>query len=157
MTEIVTKYLPEGWMDEVCPEPQADVNVFIHRQDDGSWLLRPVDDDDFDGESFRQKLEPGTIVKFYQHEFYGWHTLDIDEDGNVSSYLGPKKANCFCLDNDMDGFGHSFQEIAENGLGEPLEPGSHSVTAYWWSEPETAFRFDVIDGKGQFTRLGMTQ
>lgn len=144
----IAKFLPAVWVDEAIPSPQRDVNDFIHRLADGSWILMPKDEEEQDEDFWRQPLEPGQTIAFLTHEFYGWFTIHVAEDRSIDDGGIPDKANCYCLDGDVDTLVDTLAELVENGDGAPLEPGSHDITAYWWSDAETHFRF-IIDENGQ--------
>jgi len=144
----VQKYLPSCWHDEAIPEPQRDVNDFIWREDGGTYLLMPKDKDEHE-DFWRESLEPGQIVAFNVHEWYGWHTIRVHEDGTFAAGSIPAKANCFCLDGDIDFFSDDLAELVKVGTedGVPLPAGDHRVTAYWWDRNDTSFRF-VVDADG---------
>lgn len=155
----VVKYLPSSWMDEAIPDPQRDVNDFIHRAEGGTFLLMPKEDavlDEADqDEFFRETLEPGQIVAFSVHEDYGWHTIEVRDDGTVSATTYPVKANCLCLYGDIDNLADNLDDLVKNGSEDhaPLPPGRYDITAYWWDDAETHFRFVVdADGVGAFER-----
>ncbi|MDW9877354.1 hypothetical protein GOA90_08865 [Sinorhizobium meliloti] len=147
----VTKYLPSSWLDEVLPAPQRNVNDFIHRLDDGSWIMMPKDEADQDEEFWRTTLEPGQIVAFSVHEWYGWMTIHVNDDGSIDDGEVPDKANCLCLDGEVETLVDNVKDLVEYGAGEPLRPGSYDITAYYWADTEAHFRF-IVDaaGKGQF-------
>lgn len=148
----VTKYLPANWRDEAIPSPQRDVNDFIHRAEGGAFLLMPKDKDEH-ADFWRKSLEPGQTVAFNAHEWYGWHTVRIHDDGTFTAESIPAKANCFCLDGDIDYFSDDLAELVKVGNEDasPLRPGDHRVTAYWWDWNDTSFRFVVYpDGTARF-------
>ena len=146
----VTKYLPTAWLDEVVPAPQRDVNDFIHRLADGSWILMPKDEVDQDEAFWRTALEHGQVVAFAAHEWFGWMTIHVNEDGSIDDGEVPDKANCLCLDGEIETLAHSVKELVDTGLDGPLGPGSYDITAHFWADTESHFRFTVdADGKGQ--------
>ncbi|MBB4185855.1 hypothetical protein GGE07_002505 [Sinorhizobium terangae] len=147
----VTKYLPSIWLDEVVPAPQRDVNDFIHRLDNGTWIMMPKDEADQDEEFWRTPLELGQVVAFAVHEWYGWMEIHVNEDGSIDDGEVPDKANCLCLDGEIETMADNVKDLVENGDGEPLKPGSYHITAYYWADTETHFRFIVdADGNGRF-------
>ncbi len=147
----ITKYLPTGWLDEVLPDPQRDVNDFIHRLEDGTWIMMPKDEVDQDEEFWRTRLEPGQVIPFAAHEWYGWMTIHVNDDGSIDDGEVPDKANCLCLDGEVETMVDNVEDLIEFGAGERLKPGTYDITAYFWADNETHFRFVLdADGKGQF-------
>lgn len=147
---VETKYLPTDWIDEAPPTPQADVNTFIHRTPEGGFMLMPADEESRDEEVWSKPLEDGEIVPFLAHEWYGWHEVEIFADGTIDAPSVPAKANCFTLEGEVDTLTHSLAELARIAIGAPFEPGTHTITAYWWSDQETRYRFVVVGGRGRF-------
>ncbi|WP_411033809.1 hypothetical protein [Shinella sp. BYT-45] len=148
----VTKYLPKDWLDEAIPAPQRDVNDFIHRAEGGTFLLMPKDEADQQEECWCTSLEPGQVVAFRATEWYGWHTVHVDDDGRVGALTVPARANCLCLDGDTENLTDDLSEMVKCGRGDgPLAPGAYDITVYWWDESDTRFRFVVdADGAGRF-------
>lgn len=152
------KWLPAAWMDEYVPETQVDPNAFICYTPDRGWFLRPVEDQDSaDDECFETRLSNGDTVKFQANEVYGDFTLTVFDDGTFETDGDiPEKANCFRLDNDTDTLQPSLQELVSCGYGIAgrLEPGAYDIDAYWWSQEEYLFRFDIVDGIAHLTKIG---
>jgi hypothetical protein len=64
-----------------------------------------------------------------------------------------EKATHFALNDDIDTLAYSLIELAANGDGAPLPAGEHRVSAWYWSDGDTPFRFVVDpDGTGRFER-----
>lgn len=148
MTELM--FLPSAWMDEYVPDPQTDVNLFIFRDDTGTYYLRPVEDQD-DAESYSQVLNHGDIVMFDEHRQFGDFTLTINEDGSWETDSPiPTDATCIRVDRDTDTLQPSIRElISENDL----QAGVHQIDAYWWSGYETPRRFIVDGDTARFERI----
>jgi hypothetical protein len=147
-----THYLPGIWIDEIIPCPLANVNDFVHRMPDGTFMMMPVDPDEQD-ESWRTPLEDGQIMLFGVNEHYGWFNVTIGDDGTVSAPEWPEKANCFCLHGDINLLVDTLDEAIANGDENmaPLGPGTHDFHVYWWADDEASFRFVVADdGTGRF-------
>jgi len=155
------KWLPAAWMDEYVPETQADPNTFICQSPDHGWLLRPVEDQDADlDDGCIIHISEGQTVKFQANEVYGDFTLTVFDDGTFETDSDiPGKANCFRLDHDTDTLQPNLGELVSCGYGiaGSLEPGTYGIDAYWWSDEEYLFRFDIVDGKGQLTKVGTVQ
>lgn len=157
-------WLPADWMDEFVPAPLRHPTDFLHRYDDGSYIVIPKESKDDlrpDGDIEDQihllfKVAEGDIVRFQPTEQYGSYTLHLAEDRSFwieGDY--PSKANCF-YHNDLETLSSSLDELIEtgDGINGLLEPGSYSVEVYWWGE-NVAFRFEVkADGKAHFVKAG---
>lgn len=148
--EVVTRWLPSAWHDEMIPEPQESPDDFLFYTDKLGWHIRPPEEDEGDEDDFAfLKLEIGQIVYFDANRVFGDFELVVEAD-RTFRVLGdvPDEANCFRIDRDTDTLQPSL-DLLVNG-DEPLEDGNHAMDAYWWSETSTAFRFEFQDGKGTF-------
>ncbi|QNQ62208.1 hypothetical protein IB024_00110 [Brucella sp. 6810] len=157
-------WLPADWMDECIPATLRHPTDFIHRCDDGSYIVIPKESkDDLRPEGGIEdqghllfKIAAGDMVRFQPTEQYGTFTLHLAEDQSFwidGDY--PSKANCF-YHNDLETLGGSLNELIEtgDGINGPLEPGCYSVAVYWWGD-DVAFRFEVkADGAAHFVRSG---
>lgn len=156
MSDAITRYLPSEWQDEVIPDPQDSPDKFIFFTEEHGWHMRPVEEPDYGPEDFAfQKLEPGQIVDFDLNRVFGDYELVVHEDrtfevdGEIPDY-----ANCFRIDHDIYTLQSSI-EVLVNGDGttwsnDPLDPGTHSMDAYWWSEKSSSYRFEIQNGQGRF-------
>ncbi|MCD4511509.1 hypothetical protein LQT97_09690 [Brucella pseudogrignonensis] len=167
MTTYETTWLPAEWQDECIPEPLRHPTDFIHKCDDGSYILIPKkskddlepDGDIEDQEHMLIKLSIGDIVHFQQTEQYGWFTLHVSEDRSFwidGDY--PSKANCF-YESDGENIVDNLKDMVEL-CGEdsgPMSADTHEIQVYWWSD-SIAYRFDVTpDGKPLFVEAGAVQ
>ncbi|MCI0999180.1 hypothetical protein HWD97_03690 [Ochrobactrum sp. C6C9] len=157
-------WLPADWMDEYVPAPLRHPTDFIHRCDDGSYIVIPKESKDDlrpdggieDQEHLLFKISAGDIVRFQPTEQYGTYTLHLAEDRSFwidGDY--PSKANCF-YHNDTQTLSSSLNELIEtgDGINSPLEPGSYSVDVYWWGN-DVAFRFEGhTHGAARFVKVG---
>lgn len=147
-----TRYLPADWLDEIIPTPRADPNEFVMFNEAIGWHLRDPDEaEPFEAEDgWCTPLQPGQVVKFSANRVFGDFTLTVDGSGYVTDRQIPAEANCFRLDHDTDTLASSLEELV-NGSGwmhDPLQPGEYDIDAYWWSDEEYPFRFDIVDGNG---------
>ncbi|MCX2696364.1 hypothetical protein [Ochrobactrum chromiisoli] len=160
-------YLPAEWMDEYIPATLRHPSDFIHKCDDGSFIVIPKkskDDLTLQSEIEEQehrliKLSVGDIVHFQQTEMYGRFTLHVSEDGSFwidGDY--PSKANCFYEsdgENVVDNLNDMVQLCGEDSG--PMSAGEHSIQIYWWGD-SIAYRFDVTpDGTPYFVEAGSVQ
>ena len=155
MTGDITKYCPSDWLDEVVPDPQEDVNQFL-RSDGEGWYLIPVEEDDPDeNEPWPLRLVDGQRVSFYANRHYGDFKLTIAADGSYSTDRPiPDDANCFRVGYDIESLSSSLAELIENS---ELAAGEHDIDAYFWSDIEYFFRFEIADGVGKLVELGAMQ
>lgn len=156
MTENITRYLPRAWQDEVIPEPQASPDAFIHLDKTDGWVLRPCGQaaDEEDDIFYVTKIRDGDIIGFDANQVFGDYSLTVREDGTFSTDRPvPEKANCFRIDRDTDTLATSASELVAGSrfMGDPLEPGTYDMDAYWWSAKPVHFRFRVdAAGKSRF-------
>lgn len=156
------KWLPVDWMDEYVPDPQNDPNSFICHDAEHGWFLRPVEEKDatFGDGYYPLTLSEGQVVKFSAFINYGDFALTIRDDRSFETDRDiPEKANCFRVDRDTDTLQPSLGELVScgGGLFGEMEPGTHAIDAYWWSEEEYAFTFSIVDGTGQLAPAGVVQ
>jgi hypothetical protein len=151
------KWIPSDWLDEELPELQNYPNAFICHHAELGWMLRPVEeqDEDIDEDFSILRLVDGLVVKFSASIYYGDFELVVRDDGSFETDRDiPIKANNFRVDRDTDGIQPTLQELVVDG---GLEPGIHAIDACWWSEEEFVFAFDIAEGKGQLTQVGVVQ
>ena len=150
VTDYITQYLPSAWLDEVNPIPQQDPSAFLARAPvDGAWMMKAVEDGDWNETFYHTPVEHGQIVPFLAFRQYGDHIMTVDENGRASAATVPADANCFTLDNEDETFNDSPQDLADNGFeatGDPLPAGSYEIQAWFWADTETHFRA-VIEGE----------
>lgn len=154
MGENVRKWLPSEYQDEVIPEVQKSPDQFLQNHPDHGWIMLPPDEEADEESFYFKKLEPGQIIRFDATESYGFYTLTVREDRSYSvDGEIPSKANCFVVDHDIYTLQDTLGSLVEGDgcLTDPLEPGEYTLTAYWWSERPTHFRFEIdADGNGRF-------
>lgn len=154
MTQNITRYLPSAWQDEVIPEPQASPDAFIRRDGDGRFFLVPCEWNEEDEDNYRINLDACHVIAFDANQVFGDFSLTVREDGTFSTDRPvPDKANCFRIDRDTDTLATSLSELVAGSrfMGDPLEPGTYDMDAYWWSKNPVWFRFRVdADGKTRF-------
>lgn len=158
MTTTIIRYLPNAWQDEVIPEPQESPDAFIHFDKVEGWVLRPCgsaeDDEEEDDIFYVKKIRDGDIIAFDENQVFGDFILTVCEDGTFSTDRPvPDKANCFRKDRDIETLASSICELVTGSgfMGDPLEPGTHEIDAYWWSQKPVYFRFCVdAAGKARF-------
>lgn len=151
------KYLPSEWLDEVIPPPQTHPNAFLSHTEGLGWFIRDEDEGECEWE---MKVEPGDVVLFSAHENFGMFVLTVKADGSYETdRVVPEKASHFMIYGDIDTLSGSISDlIAGYGFdGQELEPGSYDVWAYWWSNEDYRFRFEIVDGKGVFVAEGVLQ
>ncbi|KAB2758002.1 hypothetical protein F9K81_11675 [Brucella anthropi] len=144
-------WLPAGWMDEFVPAPLRHPTDFLHRCDDGLYIVIPKESKDDlrpeggieDQEHLLFKVAEGDIVRFLPHESYGTFTLHIRDDLSyrvVGDY--PSQANHFYLP-DTEAIGDSIDDLIQQsseGNGQ-IAPGVYEIDVYWWGN-DVAFRFE---------------
>lgn len=161
---LVRLWMPAAWMDETVPQMEASPDAFISREGDG-WRLRcPEGSSDRhelqpgeteDGDPYNDPLEPGQVVNFCYHENYGLHDVTVAADGSwTCATTWPEHASQFWIPWDIDTLADSMDDLVSGGgtdrRAEPLEPGTHVVGVYHWSD-HFAFRFEVdAAGGGRF-------
>ncbi|KAB2743486.1 hypothetical protein [Brucella anthropi] len=167
MTAYETTWLPAEWQDEYIPETLRHPSDFIHKCDDGSFIIIPkTGKDDLTPEGSIEekehmliKVSLGDIVRFQPTEQYGSFLLYVDGDQQFYvDRLFPEKANCFFL-NATEAFGDSVRELVKRG-GEddsPLDIGEYDIKIYWWGD-DIAFQFEIApDGTPRFVEVGAIQ
>ncbi len=154
MADHVRKWLPSAYQDEVIPETQISPDSFLRNDPEHGWIMLPPEEE-VDPESYYfTKLEPGQVIRFDTTEFYGHYSLQVRE--NRTYEVGapiPEKANCFVVDHDIYTFQDTLATLvnSDNGFTTPLSPGEYTLTAYWWSEKHSLFRFELdAAGNGRF-------
>lgn len=167
MTTYETTWLPAEWQDECIPETMRHPTDFIHKCDDGSFIVIPKKSkDDFtpeggieEQEHMLIKVNIGDVVHFQPTEQYGWFTLHVSEDGSFwidGDY--PSKANCFYETYTEDVTDNLKQLVEECGeLGGRICIGEHEIQVYWWGD-SIAYRFEIApDGSPRFVEVGAVQ
>jgi hypothetical protein len=143
-------WLPAEWVDEAVPTLMATHDHFIERQGD-AWLLRlPKGDLDRDNEFYCTPIEPGQVVAFNCNEHYGEFELTVGKDGQFrTDRTYPDRANCFAID--WECMADTLAGLVKgDGWQDPVEPGVHALSIYYWSE-DIPFRFDLnASGDGRF-------
>lgn len=167
MTIYETTWLPADWQDECIPETLRHPTDFIHKCDDGSFIVIPKNGKDDlapeggikDQEHILFKVDIGDIVHFQPTEMYGTFTLHVSDD--LSFWIDgdyPSKANCF-YEPDSEAFTDNLGDMVEIG-GEDsgnMSAGSCPIQVYWWGD-SIAYRFDVQpDGTPHFIEVGAVQ
>ena len=160
MADYITKYCPFDWLDEVVPVLAEDPATIVFPGGPTGWLMVADEDDKDDDEEYcRVPLEPGQIVQFGAHRWYGEFELWITEDGSYAlPDPHPADATHFRLvhADELD-MHNSIDELVKAGDPEyldrstPLQPDSYDVSIWYWSDP-ISFRFEVEDGKPKFVR-----
>lgn len=157
MTANITRYLPSAWQDEVIPEPQETPDAFIRRDGDGRFFLVPCEWNEADEDNYRLNLDACHVIAFDANQDFGDFTLTVREDGSFfTDRPVPEKANCFRKDRDIDTLARSLNALVAGGdFTDPLDPGTHAIDAYWWTDKPVWFRFRVgRDGKAYFEPCG---
>lgn len=161
MTTYETLWLPSDWLDERIPATLRHPTDFIHRSDDGSFVVMPKngkddlspDGDEEDQEHLSFKVSDGDIVRFIPHESYGTFTLHISDDliyRVVGDY--PSQANHFYIP-DTEAIGDSIDDVIQQST-EWNTPGEYEIDVYWWGS-EVAFRFEGHENGGvRFVKVG---
>lgn len=167
MTAYETTWLPAEWQDECIPETLRHPSDFIHKCDDGSFIVIPkTGKDDLapegsieEQEHMLIKVSIGDIVRFQPTEQYGWFTLHVSEEHSYwidGDY--PSKANCFYESYSEDVTDNLRQLVEQCGEdGGHMSEGAHDVQVYWWGD-NIAFRFEIApDGTPRFVEVGAVQ
>lgn len=157
-------WLPDDWMDECIPATLRHPTDFIHKCDDGTFIVIPKngkddltpDGDEDEQEHLLFKVRDGDIVRFIPHENYGTYTLRVSDDLSCS-VVGeyPSKANTFYLP-DTETIADSIDGVIQQDveLTGPISPGEYDIDVYWWGD-DVAFRFVVsTDGTAHFVEVG---
>ena len=150
MTQAITRYLPRAGQDEAIPEPQPSPDNFIVLDRQRGWIIRPTGEPDEDSEYYVTVLNHGDVIAFDENEVYGDFMLTVRDDRTFfTDRPVPEKANCFRNDRDIDTLSMSLKELVDGDgsvfSNDRLEPGTHDIDAWWWSEKSVYFRF-CIDG-----------
>ena len=164
MSDYEITWLPAEWQDECIPETMRHPTDFIHKCDDGSFIVIPKkgkddhapDGDMEDQEHMLFKICIGDIVRFQPTEQYGTFTLLVAENG-TSKVDGrfPAKANTFYLP-DTETIGSSVEDAIRQSVefSGTISPGKYDIDIYWWGD-DVAYRFDVaLDGTPHFVEAG---
>lgn len=157
-TTVIQKFLPTDWLDEVTPEPQVDVNAFLHVGDGIEFIFAPAKDDAHFGDRFYVKpIAVGDVVEFSALEIYDDFTIDVYEDSFVCS-PEPTVANCFRWDDgDSEDVFNTVEELVANGPdGLRMEPGTYRIENWWWSDETFRYRLVVTDGKARLEPIPET-
>ncbi|MEN5297705.1 hypothetical protein ABE530_05040 [Brucella sp. TWI559] len=162
-----TTWLPAEWMDECIPATLRHPTDFIHKGEDGSFIVTPKNGKDDhtpevgteEQERLLIKLSIGDIVHFRPNEQYGTFPLWISKNktNHVEGYF-PAKANTFYLP-ETETIGDSVEDAIRQSVefNGPLSPGEYEIDIYWWGD-EIAYRFDVMpDGTPHFVKMGAIQ
>jgi hypothetical protein len=156
----ITKYCPFDWLDEVVPVLVEDPAKIVFAGGPTGWLIAADKEELADDEAYcRRQIEPGQVINFGAHRFYGTFELWVAEDVSYElSAAFPDDATHFRLvDADELDMHSSLDELVKAGNpadfsgASPLEPESYDVLVWYWSEP-IPFRFEVEDGKPKFVR-----
>lgn len=160
-------YLPAEWQDECIPETMRHPIDFVHKCEDGSFIIIPKkskddltpDGDLEDQEHMLFNVNIGEVVHFQPTEQYGTFTLTIVE-GGASKVDGdfPAKANTFYLP-ETETIGDSVEDVIRQSVESygPLATGKYDIDIYWWGDG-IAYRFDVApDGSPHFVEARAAQ
>jgi len=161
--EVVTKWCPTAWLDEVVGILVADPADCVHADGNGGWELLDEDAARDRRDGFSLPVEPGQVVSFCAHRNYGYFELIVNDDRTFECDPHPADATHFAHADEADGE-TMFDSVAElvkqgdpEGFGSaPLPAGLHLINIWHWSE-EMAFRFEVEDGKPKFVRCAGIQ
>lgn len=167
MTTYEITYLPAEWMDECIPDTLRQPSDFLHKCEDGSFIVIPKNGKDDlapergieEQEDLLIKVNIGDIVHFQPTEMYGWFTLHVSDDGSFwidGDY--PSKANCFYESHSEDVMDNLNQLVASCGEdGGQMSAGSYRVLVYWWGD-DIAYQLDITsDGTPHFLVVGAVQ
>jgi hypothetical protein len=160
MSDYLTRYCPFDWLDEIVPVLTEDPADIVFAGGPTGWLMLADEaEKDDEGEYCRLPLETGQVVLFGANRWYGTFEMWVSEDGSYDfDEPYPDDATHFRMEgaDDLD-MHHSVEELVKAGdpaamrQATPLEPGSHDVQIWFWSEP-IPFRFEVEDDKPKFVR-----
>lgn len=158
MADYTTKYCPFDWLDEIVPVLVEDPAEIVFVGGPTGWLML-ADEKDDEEEYCRVPLEPGQVIEFGAHRWYGIFKMWIGGDDSFDfDDAYPSDATHFRLvDADELDMHDSIEELVKAGSPEdfngkvPLEVGPHEVSIWYWSDP-IPFRFEVEDGKPNFVR-----
>ncbi len=151
------KWLPSEWLDEIVPIQGTSPDDFLKRNEAGVLQLVALDDPE-DTCWGPTDLTPGQIVEFSWFEDRGYATLIVREDGTW--YCDPPfegEGNCIA-DSDGDIIAQSVEDYVQQRTepmfgGEALEPGSHELDGWYWSDP-ISFRVKVLEsGAASFEQV----
>ncbi|MUZ65303.1 hypothetical protein [Agrobacterium vitis] len=115
------EYLPDGWADEIQPEYRADINAFVHKNDDATFSLRPPKDSEFHDSGWHTRpLAHGQVVQFLASEAFENYELTVFKDGFETSPRNTLIANLFQIwsgpgdheFNEDDGF-NSIEDLVD--------------------------------------------
>lgn len=166
MTDVVRKWCPAEWMDEVPPTLGLSPDDFLKRTAEGVLQLTPITAEGEDGESWPPTTDivPGAIVSFTWHENRGARLITIQADGSWTiDEPFPDDTNCF-----RDEYGElevegSIQDVVNSYRGNDL-PGSAiiedddypyalGIEGWTWSDGEP-FRVKVLEsGAATFEKV----
>ena len=162
-----TTWLPADWLDESIPETLRHPSDFIHKCEDGSFIVIPkISKDNLapeggieEQEHLLFKVGVGDVVRFQPMEMYGWFPFYVSD--NLSFWIEgdyPSKANCFyepCSEDIFDSLDQMIENAGE--FGSSMSAGSYQVQVYWWGN-DVAYRFEIApDGIPRFVEVGAVQ
>lgn len=144
---IRTGYVPEQYLDDICPKPRDTPNAWVMTTADGDHHLA-----DFDPSSTSDqpgvRLFDGDVQDFCLFRRWPHFTLALNEEGYTTSTPPHPDCSYFWHPGDPDTLAMDLAELANN----MREGGDHEavVEGFDWSDP-IPYRFAVApDGSATF-------
>ncbi|WP_246710130.1 hypothetical protein [Martelella soudanensis] len=151
-TDHVTRYVPDDWVDEACPEPHADPNDFLCHVS-GSWSLVAAEME----ETWEKPVTHGDLIRFCSFRDYGSGKLSVRADMSwETSFSYPDDANYFYVDFDHDTAMTSIEDVIrcqmENDPDCWTPPYEIDISVAFFGET-TTFRVVIEEGSARLDRL----